>query len=147
MRTRAAILRRSGLPKPYAQSRPISIEEIELAPPGPDEVLVKIAGAGLCHSDLSGINGDRPRPLPIALGHEASGVVMEPGPGVTDLKPGDHVVMSFLPVCGHCPECAEGRPQLCAPGHGWKGRRRAFPKGPPQSACRASGRQRRRPHG
>ena len=121
MRTRAAILRRSGLPKPYAQSRPISIEEIELSPPGPEEVLVKIAGAGLCHSDLSGINGDRPRPLPIALGHEASGVVQECGPGVTDLKPGDHVVMSFLPVCGHCPECAEGRPQLCGPGHAANG--------------------------
>jgi alcohol dehydrogenase len=117
MRTRSAILRQSGLPRPYAQSRPLTIEEIELRPPGPDEVLVKIAAAGVCHSDLSGINGDRPRPLPVALGHEASGVVMEPGPGVTDLRPGDHVVMSFLPVCGHCASCADGRASLCEPGH------------------------------
>ncbi|MFC7554577.1 hypothetical protein ACFQU7_23695 [Pseudoroseomonas wenyumeiae] len=62
MKTRAAILRQSGLPRPYAQSQPLSIEEVELRPPGPEEVLVKIAAAGLCHSDLSGINGDRPRP-------------------------------------------------------------------------------------
>ncbi|WP_233560076.1 zinc-dependent alcohol dehydrogenase family protein [Teichococcus wenyumeiae] len=90
---------------------------MELRPPGPEEVLVKIAAAGLCHSDLSGINGDRPRPLPVALGHEASGVVVETGSGVTDLAAGDHVVMSFLPVCGHCPSCSDGRASLCQPGH------------------------------
>jgi alcohol dehydrogenase len=117
MRVRAAILRQSGLPKPYVDSRPISIETIDLAPPGPGEVLVKIAAGGLCHSDLSGINGDRPRPLPVALGHEASGIVEELGAGVDDLTPGDHVVMSFLPVCGHCAPCSEGRASLCAPGH------------------------------
>ncbi|RKK05746.1 alcohol dehydrogenase [Pseudoroseomonas wenyumeiae] len=117
MKTRAAILRQSGLSRPYAQSQPLSIEEVELRPPGPEEVLVKIAAAGLCHSDLSGINGDRPRPLPVALGHEASGVVVETGSGVTDLAAGDHVVMSFLPVCGHCPSCSDGRASLCQPGH------------------------------
>lgn len=117
MKVRSAILRQSGLPKPYAQSRPISIEMVDLAPPGPGEVLVKMAGAGVCHSDLSGINGTRPRPLPLALGHEASGIVEEVGPEVTDLKRGDHVVMSFVPVCGHCEMCAEGRAALCLPGN------------------------------
>ena len=122
MRTRGAVLRQSGLPRPYAESRPLSIEPLELEPPGPDEVLVRIAAAGLCHSDLSGINGDRPRPLPVALGHEAAGVVEELGANITDLAPGDHVVMSFLPVCGHCAPCSEGRASLCAPGHAANGR-------------------------
>ena len=117
MKVRSAILRQSGLPRPYAQSRPISIEMVELAPPGAGEVLVKMAGAGVCHSDLSGINGDRPRPLPLALGHEASAVVEEVGADVHDLKRGDHVVMSFVPVCGHCAMCAEGRAALCVPGN------------------------------
>jgi alcohol dehydrogenase len=62
MRTRAAVLRQIGLPHPYRESRPLVIEEVELAPPGRDEVLVRIRAAGLCHSDLSVINGDRPRP-------------------------------------------------------------------------------------
>lgn len=117
MKVRSAILRQSGLPRPYAQSRPISIEMVDLAPPGPGEVLVKMAGAGVCHSDLSGINGDRPRPMPLALGHEASAVVEELGADVGDLQRGDHVVMSFVPVCGHCDMCAEGRAALCLPGN------------------------------
>ena len=87
-----------------------------LDPPGHGEVLVRIAAAGLCHSDLSVINGDRPRPLPMALGHEAAGVVEEIGSGVDDLAAGDHVVMVFVPSCGHCLPCAEGRPALCEPG-------------------------------
>jgi alcohol dehydrogenase len=116
MKVRSAILRQMGLPRPYAQSRPLSVETVDLAPPGPGEVLVKIAAAGVCHSDLSGINGDRPRPLPIALGHEASAVVEEAGPGVDDLRRGDHVVMSFSPVCGACAFCAEGRAALCERG-------------------------------
>lgn len=117
MLMKSAILRESGLSKPYSQSRPLAIETVELTPPGPLEVLVKIKAAGVCHSDLSAINGDRPRPLPVALGHEASGVVEELGPGVEGLEKGDHVVMSFLPVCGHCSYCAEGRPSLCEPGY------------------------------
>ena len=88
--------------------------------PGPGEVLVQIKAAGLCHSDLSVINGNRPRPLPMALGHEASGIVEEVGPpeaGLeSDLKPGDHVVFVFVPSCGHCEPCTEGRPALCEPG-------------------------------
>ncbi|HEY1360784.1 MAG TPA: zinc-dependent alcohol dehydrogenase family protein [Xanthobacteraceae bacterium] len=116
MKIRGAVLERLGAPLPYAQSRPLSIEEVDLDPPGPGEVLVKVAAAGLCHSDLSVINGDRPRPTPMLLGHEAAGIVEEPGPGVTDLGKGDHVVMVFVPSCGHCLPCSEGRPALCEPG-------------------------------
>lgn len=117
MRTRAAVLREMGLPRPYAESRPLAIEELELDPPGPGELLVEVRAAGLCHSDLSVINGDRPRPTPMALGHEAAGVVAGTGAGVDDLAPGDHVVMVFVPSCGHCPTCAAGRPALCEPGN------------------------------
>lgn len=116
MQVRTAVLRHMKVAPPYAQSKPISIETIELAPPGPGEVLVRIQAAGLCHSDLSVINGDRPRPMPMALGHEAAGVVEALGDGVSDLEPGDHVVMVFMPSCGHCLPCAEGRPALCEPG-------------------------------
>jgi alcohol dehydrogenase len=116
MKIRAAVLRMMGAPTPYASSRPLGIETLDLAPPGPLEVRVKVAAAGLCHSDLSVINGDRPRPLPMALGHEAAGIVEEVGPGVDDLRRGDHVVMVFVPSCGHCAPCAEGRPALCEPG-------------------------------
>jgi Zn-dependent alcohol dehydrogenase len=117
MKIRSAILRQSGLAKPYAESRPIELAEVDLTAPETDEVLVKIAAAGVCHSDLSAINGDRPRPLPVALGHEASGIVEEVGPGVTSVVPGDHVVMSFLPICGECAACADGRASLCGPGY------------------------------
>lgn len=116
MKVRAAVLQRLGAPAPYAQSRPLEIEEVELAPPDPGEVLVRIAAAGLCHSDLSILNGDRPRRTPIVLGHEAAGVVEALGEGVTDLAPGDHVILVFVPSCGHCAPCAEGRPALCEPG-------------------------------
>src|SRR5947209_8406938 len=116
MKIRAAVLDRMGAEPPYAKSKPLRIVELELDPPGRDEILVKVAAAGLCHSDLSVINGDRPRPMPMALGHEAAGVVEELGEDVTDLAPGDHVVMVFMPSCGHCVPCAEGRPALCEPG-------------------------------
>ena len=116
MKIRAAVLDRMGTPAPYAQSKPLRIAELELDPPGRDEVLVSIGAAGLCHSDLSVINGDRPRPLPMALGHEAAGVVEALGEDVNDLAVGDHVVMVFMPSCGHCLPCAEGRPALCEPG-------------------------------
>lgn len=116
MRIRAAVLETMGAPAPYAVSRPLRIQEVDLEPPGPSEVLVRIAAAGLCHSDLSVINGDRPRPLPMVLGHEAAGIVEEVGPGVDDLVKGDHVVLVFVPACGHCLPCMEGRPALCEPG-------------------------------
>ena len=116
MKIRAAVLNRMGAAAPYAQSKPLSIENVELDPPGRGEVLVKIAAAGLCHSDLSVIDGNRPRPTPMVLGHEAAGVVEKLGEGVDDLVIGDHVVMVFVPSCGHCVPCAEGRPALCEPG-------------------------------
>lgn len=89
---------------------------MELDPPGPGELLVRVLAAGLCHSDLSVIDGSRPRALPMVLGHEAAGEVVETGPGVVDFVPGDRVVFSFVPVCGHCAPCAGGRPALCEPG-------------------------------
>ncbi len=116
MKIRAAVLHQVGAEAPYAQSQPLKIEELELDPPGPGEVLVKMKAAGLCHSDLSVINGSRPRPVPMAIGHEAAGCVVQVGQGVTDLKPGDLVVLVFVPSCGHCLPCAEGRPALCEPG-------------------------------
>jgi alcohol dehydrogenase len=116
MKTRAAVLYEMGLPAPYAKSQPLKIETLELDPPGRGEVLVRVRATGLCHSDLSVINGTRPRPMPMAIGHEAAGEVVEVGPGVSDLKPGDHVVCAFVPSCGHCLPCQEGRPALCEPG-------------------------------
>lgn len=115
MKIRAAVLETIGAPQPFDKTRPLTIEELELDPPGDHEVLVQIRAAGLCHSDLSVIDGNRPRPVPMALGHEAAGVVKAVGAGVTGLSPGDHVVTVFVPSCGHCSPCAEGRPALCEP--------------------------------
>ena len=86
MRIAAAVLPNMKAPAPYAESKPIKIETIELAAPGPEEVLIRIRAAGLCHSDLSVINGDRPRALPMALGHEAAGVVEALGERIDDLQ-------------------------------------------------------------
>lgn len=116
MKIKAAVLHEIGAPAPFAQSKPLKIETVDLADPGEGEILVEIKAAGLCHSDLSVIDGARPRPMPMALGHEAAGVVREVGPGVHDLGPGDHVVLVFVPSCGACVPCAEGRPALCEPG-------------------------------
>lgn len=106
---------------------PWSVEEIELDPPRAGEVLVKLASSGLCHSDEHLVTGDlAPEPeaaarmglerYPVIGGHEGAGEVVEVGPGVSRLKVGDHVALSFLPSCGHCPSCAEGRQQLCERG-------------------------------
>lgn len=116
MRTRAAVIYEMEKPEPYAETQPLVVEEVELNPPGAGEVLVEVVGAGLCHSDLSTINGSIPRLMPMILGHEASGIVREVGPGVKDVKPGDHVVFSFVPSCGRCLYCAIGRPALCTNG-------------------------------
>ena len=116
MKIRAAVLEAIGAPAPYATSQPLKISEVELDPPGDGEVLVRIQAAGLCHSDLSVISGDRPRPVPMVLGHESSGVVEACGPNVTHLRPGDRVILVFMPSCGCCLPCAEGRPALCEPG-------------------------------
>ena len=116
MTVRAAVLETIGLPAPYTHSLPLKIRNVELDPPGAGEVLIRVHAAGLCHSDLSVISGDRPRPVPMVLGHESAGEVLECGPGVTDLAPGDRVVLVFMPSCGGCMPCAEGRPALCEPG-------------------------------
>jgi len=116
MKIRAAVLRQMGLPPPYAQSQPLRIETVDLTDPGPGEVMVRIRAAGLCHSDLSVIDGNRPRPLPMVMGHEVSGLVEALGPGVSGLREGDHVVAAFVPSCGRCGPCSVGRPALCEPG-------------------------------
>jgi alcohol dehydrogenase len=116
MKIKAAVIRQMGLPQPYADSKPMSIEEVDLDKPGEREVLVQIKAASLCHSDLSSVNGDRPRPMPMVLGHEASGIIQEVGPGINDLKVGDHVALVFAPSCGQCISCIEGHPGRCEPG-------------------------------
>ena len=90
-----------------------SVEEVELDPPQEGEVLVSFEATGLCHSDHHIRTGDVPGPLPIIGGHEGAGIVQEVGPGVKDLKPGDHVVASFIPACGRCRWCASGHQNLC----------------------------------
>ena len=115
MKIKAAVLRRSDLPRPYAQSKPLCIENVELDPPKQGEVLVQIKAVGLCHSDLVAINGERGKPMPIVIGHEAAGVVVELGEGIRDLDVGDHVVPSYVASCGHCEMCSVGRPALCEP--------------------------------
>lgn len=116
MKIRGAVLSESGRPRPYAESRPLEIRELELADPGEGELTVTIEAAGLCHSDLSVVDGHRARPLPMLLGHEAAGRVLAVGDGVDDLEPGQQVMLSYLPACGECGGCAtEGR-RPCEPG-------------------------------
>ncbi len=116
MITRSVVVRELGVAAPFSDSRPLLVESLELDAPGSGEVLVRVRAAGLCHSDLSVINGDRPRPVPMALGHEAAGEVLAVGDGVTTVGVGDHVVMVFVPSCGACGPCQEGRPALCESG-------------------------------
>lgn len=110
----AAVLTEMGTPRPFAESAPLRFETLRLDGPGPGELQVQVCAACLCHSDLSVINGSRPRPLPMVLGHEGSAVVVDVGEGTTGFDPGDHVVFSFVPACGRCAECSSGRPALCA---------------------------------
>lgn len=111
-----AVLERSGSPAPFAESRPFTVSTLELDDPGPGEVLVRIEAAGVCHSDLSVVDGNRVRPTPMLLGHEAAGIVTALGTGVTDMSPGDRVVLTFLPRCGECPGCATDGRLPCVPG-------------------------------
>jgi alcohol dehydrogenase len=115
MKTTAAVLRAVTDQRPYSQSRPLALEEVELGAPRPGELLVRVEAAGVCHSDVSVVDGSRVRPLPMALGHEAAAVVEEVGAGVSDVTAGDHVVLTFVPSCGRCAECSSGRPALCLP--------------------------------
>ena len=119
---RGAVLHQPGLPRPYAESRPLQIIELELPDPGPGEVLVKIAAASLCRSDLSVVTGARVWPLPMVIGHEAAGRVEAVGEGVAGLAPGDDVVLVYLPQCGTCVRCRGGEPWLCATGGAANGR-------------------------
>lgn len=105
MKTKAAVL--------WELNAPWSVEEIELDPPGPGEVLVKIAASGMCHSDEHLVTGDLPFALPIVGGHEGAGVIEQVGEGVSWLAPGDHVVFGFIPSCGRCPSCSTGHQNLC----------------------------------
>ncbi|WP_069146265.1 NDMA-dependent alcohol dehydrogenase [Rhodococcus erythropolis] len=105
MKTKAAVLLEPG--------KPFEIMELDLDGPGVGEVLIKYTAAGLCHSDLHLTDGDLPPRYPIVGGHEGSGIIEEVGPGVTKVKPGDHVVCSFIPNCGTCRYCSTGRQNLC----------------------------------
>lgn len=116
MRITGAVLERIGAEPPFAASCPITVGELELDPPGPGELLVRIEAAGICHSDLSVVDGNRPRPVPLLLGHEAAGIVEAIGPGASDLAVGARVVMTFLPRCGECAGCRTGGRLPCAPG-------------------------------
>ena len=109
MKVKAAVLREAK--KPY------TIEELELEPPKAGEVLVKYAYCGYCHSDLSHLTGALPAPLPAVMGHEASGIVEDVGPGVTKVKKGDHVVGTFSVPCGTCFQCLSGNRNQCSAGY------------------------------
>ncbi len=106
MRIRAAVLERTG--------GRLAVEELELAPPGPGEVLVRLRASGVCHSDLNAIDGTSDTPCPAVLGHEGSGVVEQVGSGVRRVRPGDPVALSWAPSCGECEECRRELPHLCA---------------------------------
>jgi Zn-dependent alcohol dehydrogenase len=93
--------------------RPVTVEEIEVQPPRHGEVTIRVAACGICHSDLSATNGTIAYPLPLVLGHEGAGIVVAVGDGVVRYALGDHVVSSFVSMCGHCHYCQTGRPQLC----------------------------------
>jgi Zn-dependent alcohol dehydrogenase len=103
--TRGAVLERVGAP--------LVVSELELAPPGPGEVLVRIHASGVCHSDMNAIDGTAETPCPVVLGHEGGGVVERLGPGVGRVAVGDHVALSWAPACGRCEECLDDLPHLC----------------------------------
>ena len=102
---KAAVLRENN--------KPLEIEEIQIDKPGPGEVLVQTAASGICHSDLTVIEGGLPFPPPCVLGHEPAGIVEQVGEGVTDFAPGDHVIGCLSTWCGVCKFCTQGRPYLC----------------------------------
>lgn len=114
----AAVLDRCGdNPRPYAEHAPLRLAELTLDDPRPGELLIRIDAAGLCHSDLSVVNGDRPRPMPMAIGHEATGIVEALGdPYDAAFAIGDRVVLAFLPACGECVRCRSGEGYMCANG-------------------------------
>lgn len=106
MKIRAAVLEKTG--------GKLAVQELELAPPGPEEVLVRLGASGVCHSDLNAIDGTAETPCPAVLGHEGAGVVETVGAQVTNVRPGDHVALSWTPSCGTCAECVRDLPWLCS---------------------------------
>ncbi len=118
MQTIAAVLDRAGAAAPFVTSTPLRLATLDLAAPGPRELLVRIEAAGVCHSDLSVVDGNRPRPVPMALGHEACATVLAVGSAVTRFAVGTRVVLAFLPACGECLSCVSGEGWLCAAGAG-----------------------------
>jgi len=105
MKTRAAVF--------WGHGRPFTVEALDVADPGPDEVVVRMAAVGICGTDLHSVKGEFRRPTPMVLGHEGAGVVEEIGANVSDLAPGDEVVLSWAPSCGACDDCRRGRPAAC----------------------------------
>ena len=114
VRTRAAVM--------HGFDQPLRVEEIELDPPGEGEVLLRMVAAGICGSDLHVRQGDVPVPTPAVAGHEGSGVVEAVGPGVSDFAVGDHVIQTFVAMCGHCEACLRGQTSFCANGMSFDGR-------------------------
>ena len=113
MKIKAAVLRESGLPRPYTESKPLSVEEVELDPPKSNEVMIKVKAVGLCHSDLVAISGERGKPMPIVLGHEAAGIITAIGAGVKRYAIGDTVLATLIRACGDCVSCRTGKPTNC----------------------------------
>lgn len=112
---RAAVLEQRENQPPYAEHQPLALRTLQLEEPGAGEVLVRITAAGLCHSDLSVIDGNRPRPVPMVLGHESAGIIEQVGAGV-DLSVGQQVISVFLPRCEQCAACATGGKLPCTAG-------------------------------
>ena len=106
MRIRGVVLEQTG--------GPLTVAELDLAPPGPEEVLVRLRASGVCHSDYNAVDGTSETVCPAVLGHEGAGVVEAVGDDVTRVAIGDHVALSWTPWCGTCEECERGLPQLCA---------------------------------
>lgn len=116
MRIRGVVLSTVGASRPYDTSRPLEVCALELAAPQPTELLVRIEAASLCHSDLSVVDGSRPRPMPMLLGHEAAGVVIQAGRDASDIPVGQRVILTFLPRCGECRGCLTDGIAPCVPG-------------------------------
>ena len=109
MKTRAGLFRAVG--------EPLEVVELDLAEPGPDDVVVRMAAVGICGTDLHQVKGEWQRPTPMVLGHEGAGIVEDAGDAVTSVRVGDEVVLSWAPSCGQCADCARGRPAACVPLH------------------------------
>lgn len=116
MKIQGAVLEVSDRARPFAKSKPLSVSELDLDPPGRGELLIQLEAAGVCHSDLSVVDGSRQRPLPMVLGHEGAGRVQAIGPGVDDVAVGERVVLVFLPRCDKCVACLTDGKMPCALG-------------------------------